>query len=188
MVLRGTEPRLAKRHSPSLQFFLICKEREGALSKKSPLLIKEYFFSRDEEGGKNAGLHPRARTVHMAESLRCQPKEIHQRETRRKRWRLSGRKRGKHRVVSQGRRLALENWSPSTKAIGHFFPPRSRARVYQLINLSRYAPEFRRCLERAERKQHHSRAKVNQVCLIVLWCTSSQPGKPHGWDTHKPPD
>lgn len=122
MVLRGTEPRLAKRHSPSLQFFLICKEREGALSKKSPLLIKEYFFSRDEEGGKNAGLHPRARTVHMAESLRCQPKEIHQRETRRKRWRLSGRKRGKHRVVSQGRRLALENWSPSTKAIGHFFP------------------------------------------------------------------
>lgn len=79
-MLKGILPSLARRFSPLLHFLLICKEgreRERVkqqCSVKSPLLINEYFLSREGKERKiekRGRLHPWARAACMAEFLHC---------------------------------------------------------------------------------------------------------------------
>lgn len=95
-MLRGILPSLAKRFSPLfyfiLLFLLICKEREREDSVKSPLLINEYFLSRE---GKERDTETKERenrerdytqgptSLHGRIPALCQPMEIHQRERKR---------------------------------------------------------------------------------------------------------
>lgn len=101
----GILPSLARRFSPLLHHLLICKGREREnqwCSVKSPLLINEYFLSREEKERqierKERETAPMGQIcMHGLVAALCRSMEIYQRERERERW--SRRKRGKQRVV-----------------------------------------------------------------------------------------
>lgn len=179
MGLRGIEPRLAKRHSIYLQFLLICKEREGPLCKKK-VSITNWRISLQQEmrGGR---LNPWARAVRMAGPLRraSQRRSIRERLGEGEGDEAGGKEESwgwfYRQEISPGKLI------PEHKKPLGTFSSQELVWVYQLINLrithrsleDLWKEQGRR---KKRRKQHSSRAKVNQVYLIVF-DAHAQPGE-----------